>query len=362
MLVRDCRALSSSELPGSDAFTRSPHPRTAAGLSSDAKTLYLVVADGKVAEGVTGVTLPALATFMREQLGVCEAVNFDGGGSSAMVIKGRKMTTARGGEERAVANHIAVVAANDLPQCVNGPSSAASVSNSDFWNDVREITRTGTAEGKTFTIELARNVESTEGTKPAFAAIRLQRLSSGVLVTGVVPFNAGERDSFDEITGSTTSLKTAMLNGQGVRWGVLAGRIGSIEAAHIIRKLMDELSLSASAPNGSLNAPLRAVKAHFGRAATATNGGLRVTVAQPAALSRASDVLFKSSGATTSATGILIVRRAGSERSLNTLRSAGIEVVDRADWLIDPQYVIWSVDGEGDAMNMARAISAVMKR
>src|SRR5688500_9641594 len=45
MIVKDCDALTSRELPGSDKFTRSPHPRTAVGLSRDGSRLFLVVAD-----------------------------------------------------------------------------------------------------------------------------------------------------------------------------------------------------------------------------------------------------------------------------------------------------------------------------
>src|SRR4051794_4844048 len=45
MLVKECTPLRASELPGSKAFTHSPHPRTAAAVSKDGKTLYLVVAE-----------------------------------------------------------------------------------------------------------------------------------------------------------------------------------------------------------------------------------------------------------------------------------------------------------------------------
>jgi exopolysaccharide biosynthesis protein len=55
-LVVKCEALSAKQLPGSDAFTRAPHPRTAVGLSRDRKTMYCVVADGR-RTGVPGLTL-----------------------------------------------------------------------------------------------------------------------------------------------------------------------------------------------------------------------------------------------------------------------------------------------------------------
>lgn len=107
IVVDECRALTAKELPGSDAFTRAPHPRTAAGFSEDGNTLYLVVADGR-REGVPGLTLAELGELLRE-LGACVALNLDGGGSSAMVIEGELVNQPSDGTERVVANHLAIV-------------------------------------------------------------------------------------------------------------------------------------------------------------------------------------------------------------------------------------------------------------
>ncbi|HVR41008.1 MAG TPA: phosphodiester glycosidase family protein [Thermoanaerobaculia bacterium] len=108
LLVDGCTALTAKQLPGSDGFTRAPHSRTAAGLSGDGKTLYLVVADGR-RQGVPGLTLEELATFMKAELGVCSAINLDGGGSSAMWVCDRIVNKPSDGFERRVANHLAVV-------------------------------------------------------------------------------------------------------------------------------------------------------------------------------------------------------------------------------------------------------------
>lgn len=108
MIVTGCRASGAGELPGSDAFTRSPHPRTAVGLSADGRTMYFVVADGR-REGVPGMTLAELAGFMRSRLGVCSAMNLDGGGSSAMWVGDRIVNQPSDGRERRVADHLAVV-------------------------------------------------------------------------------------------------------------------------------------------------------------------------------------------------------------------------------------------------------------
>ena len=60
------------------------HPRTAAGVTQDGRRLVLVVVDGRRPGWSAGMTLPELAAFMLE-LGVHDAVNLDGGGSSTIV-------------------------------------------------------------------------------------------------------------------------------------------------------------------------------------------------------------------------------------------------------------------------------------
>ncbi|MFN7020760.1 MAG: phosphodiester glycosidase family protein [Phycisphaerales bacterium] len=58
------------------------HPRTAAGVSDDGRMLWLVVVDGRRADWSVGMTLPELGELMVEA-GAWDAVNLDGGGSSA---------------------------------------------------------------------------------------------------------------------------------------------------------------------------------------------------------------------------------------------------------------------------------------
>ena len=113
MVVEDCEPV--AKLPGSDHFTRAPHPRTAVGLSGDGKQLYLVVVDGR-RDGVPGMTLPDLAQFM-DDLGACTAVNLDGGDSSAMWIRDHIVNLPSDLVERRVVNHVAVVAASDYQGC-----------------------------------------------------------------------------------------------------------------------------------------------------------------------------------------------------------------------------------------------------
>lgn len=115
-VVTGCKAQSATELPGSDSFTRAPHPRTAVGLSRDGRTVFLVVAD-LVRDGRFGVTLEQLGIFMREELGACEALNLDGGGSSAMAVGERTVSRPKSGVERHVANHLAVGLRQSAPSC-----------------------------------------------------------------------------------------------------------------------------------------------------------------------------------------------------------------------------------------------------
>ena len=62
------------------------HPRTAIGYSRDGRTLWLLVVDGRTTASV-GMTLVELADVMKK-LGAWQAMNFDGGGSTTMVIDG----------------------------------------------------------------------------------------------------------------------------------------------------------------------------------------------------------------------------------------------------------------------------------
>ena len=114
MLVHRCRVI--RDLPGSDYFTRAPHPRTAVATSRDGRMLYFVVADGR-REGVPGMTLPELAEFLVDELDACAAMNLDGGGSSAMWVGGAIVNRPSDGAERKVGNHLAVVGAADFNGC-----------------------------------------------------------------------------------------------------------------------------------------------------------------------------------------------------------------------------------------------------
>lgn len=84
------------------------HPRTAIGFSRDSSTLFLLTVDGRQETSV-GMTLDELAAIMR-RLGAWQAMNFDGGGSTTMVIDGavvNKPSDQTG--EREIGNALVVV-------------------------------------------------------------------------------------------------------------------------------------------------------------------------------------------------------------------------------------------------------------
>lgn len=90
-------------------FSSARHPRTAVGLSADSSKLFLVTVDGR-SESDSGMSLGELAGVMLE-LGVYEGMNFDGGGSTTMVINGSVVNSPSDKVgERAVGSGLLVIA------------------------------------------------------------------------------------------------------------------------------------------------------------------------------------------------------------------------------------------------------------
>ena len=86
------------------------HPRTAAGYRNSGELVLLVV-DGRQIDS-RGVDLQELAILMRD-LGCVEAINLDGGGSSAMVVDGKLLNRPSGTtSQREVMSAIAVTVTN----------------------------------------------------------------------------------------------------------------------------------------------------------------------------------------------------------------------------------------------------------
>ncbi|MBR5219294.1 MAG: phosphodiester glycosidase family protein [Clostridia bacterium] len=88
------------------------HPRTAAGVSRDGDTLYLVAVDGRQT-ATPGMSQTQFAQLMID-LGAYNAINFDGGGSSTMVAQDNSGQTEvlnglSGGAERSVSTALGIL-------------------------------------------------------------------------------------------------------------------------------------------------------------------------------------------------------------------------------------------------------------
>ncbi|MCA9602683.1 MAG: phosphodiester glycosidase family protein, partial [Myxococcales bacterium] len=87
-------------------------PRTGAGLSADGRYAFLVAVDGR-SETSGGMTGGELGTLLLS-FGANQAMNMDGGGSTAMWVRNRGVVNQPSdGSERTVLNHIGVVVGDD---------------------------------------------------------------------------------------------------------------------------------------------------------------------------------------------------------------------------------------------------------
>lgn len=84
------------------------HPRTAIGLGGDGATLILIEIEGRRA-GLPGATSLEMIPLL-EEFGARDAINLDGGGSSALWIEaeGGIVNHPSDGHERSVMNHIGI--------------------------------------------------------------------------------------------------------------------------------------------------------------------------------------------------------------------------------------------------------------
>ncbi len=114
-----------------DSLCTARHPRTALGFSAARDKLYLMVVDGR-ATGRAGMTCDEMIAQFTG-LGVTDAVNLDGGGSSTMWLAGAGVINyPSDGNPRVVANHLAIRATGSggAPNCP-APTYAASAPATD---------------------------------------------------------------------------------------------------------------------------------------------------------------------------------------------------------------------------------------
>jgi len=116
ILTRDSTILDIVDTEGQASFAKTRHPRTAVGIAERGARLLLVVIDGRQPGFSDGMTLRETAALMLA-LGAPDAINLDGGGSSALVYaepsqRGVWRVANRPSDptgERAVANALAIV-------------------------------------------------------------------------------------------------------------------------------------------------------------------------------------------------------------------------------------------------------------
>ena len=108
MLVKDGAVhVTAAEEEFPPDIARGRAPRTAFGVTADGHYLLAVV-DGRQSHSI-GCTLQEMAEFML-QFGAVDAINFDGGGSSALVVGGKLENSPSDGQERAVGSALALFA------------------------------------------------------------------------------------------------------------------------------------------------------------------------------------------------------------------------------------------------------------
>jgi hypothetical protein len=90
------------------AFTGVRHPRTFVGIDRDTTIIYLCTVDGRQSTSI-GMTFADMASFLLS-IGAWEGFNFDGGGSTTMVVRGEIVNSPSDKTgERKVANTLQVI-------------------------------------------------------------------------------------------------------------------------------------------------------------------------------------------------------------------------------------------------------------
>ncbi|MDG5799088.1 phosphodiester glycosidase family protein [Marinilabiliaceae bacterium ANBcel2] len=136
------------------------HPRTAAGYCEDKERLFLMVVDGR-SDQSNGVSTKMLAELLKLS-GAANAINLDGGGSSAMVLHDKIVNTPSDGYERRVANSLVFVSEAPEGDAVDFKLNAKAVrvpfGNSfqlkgSTFNEYGDVVDYKSAKGVTYSIE-----------------------------------------------------------------------------------------------------------------------------------------------------------------------------------------------------------------
>lgn len=115
-----------------DLPSTSPDPLTAVGLTDLNKKMIMVAVDGRQGTFSQGLTIIEMANYLKNNYGAMNAISFDGGGSTTMVMNffgdGQNATVLNSpsdGSERSVGNNLAVFALPNGDYNQNGGYDAA---------------------------------------------------------------------------------------------------------------------------------------------------------------------------------------------------------------------------------------------
>jgi len=194
------------------------NPRSAIGMSSDGKTLYLVTVDGRQTSS-RGMTMSELAKLMKN-LGCYNAVNLDGGGSTNMIAstvwneelskvnsptENRRVINAVGityESESSAPSTVIVKPEKDTVFIGDSVQISTAVCDKDMRPVTANVTLTssqGKVNGNKFTPTTGGNatVTANSGTAKGSANIYVIDKISGIEVTDYVTLNTGESKTID---------------------------------------------------------------------------------------------------------------------------------------------------------------------
>ncbi len=101
------------EVGARPSFAAARHPRSAIGYDRSRGQIWIVLVDGRQSPHSVGMTLPEIARLF-ESVGTDEALNLDGGGSSALVVAGAPVNRPSDPTgERAVVNALALITSSE---------------------------------------------------------------------------------------------------------------------------------------------------------------------------------------------------------------------------------------------------------
>ncbi|WP_193103863.1 phosphodiester glycosidase family protein [Brachybacterium sp. FME24] len=218
--------LADGEVPemGEDSLVTGEHPRTAVGVSKDGSQLFVMVIDGRTTAS-RGMTLPEAGKILRD-MGAHNALNLDGGGSSALAAR------TAGAESSAIWNSPSDGEVREVPNALVFYSDAPTQELGD--------------------VQITRSLEE-EDSAAVFPGMQrtLKGTGLGANLEPVMADGSFTADGPLEIVASDT--EGAIVQGTERGTGTLTYAAGGHEAGTQLRVLGDPVGLQAS--ERSLNLP-----------------------------------------------------------------------------------------------------------